>query len=1083
MDNLQQANVFNQLLMQLNNKQADIVKILRELSLYLSYSQNISSQLCPFDKICTALLNILKTNTIADVTDPATLCLLWIVESQPQYIKVIFAINGFAILASRLLDWVSVQTAENCIRIFDKLTDFSDFSTRIGQMIGIEPFLKYIDKISSNEQATAMKIVLRITNSYVKDSFIPYLSTIVSFLLCTEQSIHEPAVTVLNNIASRVPEKSISKDVIVKICTAISHSDSTDIITQLFGALVNLSTTRKHIQCIILANLDFDKILFNPYILNNSVEFQRLIFKLLLNLLPVPKNAELFLYPRHRRPVESRKFAIDVQPIIIKVITERPLFARSALLALAATLTVQPFSMNENLLASLVSFAPISSVSPIVLSILTYFEDLQMIADSDIVSSLKNVPIVDDSIKQWYQRTVKNIMKKIDDSTTSLPISDLKSKNLPAIIDYIIGKPVSKFAFISSDLLDLCIRLVSSDNNDVERLKKLQEYTVGILSFLQPAPLGAICTTDSFSRIAQKPVFVTVISPTGEQYPLSVFAFDSMASIEGRYNSVVRGFNSMRLPQIISSNSELQQLIEINQTLKPSKIALLYRAFSSNSYPKVHMQVADRFYSWCDSIFSALCDTSEGPQNIFDTGLLIKILDGDIEQSPPSLKSQPNQKNVQIFELLLRLQFFTGESIANTAFNARIMNCLSEPLASVGRFSSEMATIYKYPSFFDFKMRFMWLKFATFEPLSAIRIFSREFHIPLQSKIPEPQSVKIFCHRKSIFTDGVLIMRHFGPNMMNLNVSFFGETESGAGPTREFYSLLAKEFTRTKRHFFRTENPNSEFVSCKQGLFINPSADPQMFYVLGVFLAKVIQQEFVVDLDFNPAFFSFIRSPQVSIDLVDAELARALMVTEGLLGLPFTYPGLPNIELVDGGKTQKVSEDNVDEFVELVMSYTSGLKLVDHADAFRKGFNSVMSWNTFEIFDENEICRIIRGDDPFFTRDDLKKNIVAGIGYTFDSPQIGFFIDILCELPAEEQRLVLSFMTGFTRFPPGGLSSISPKITVNMRFMDEGQLPNNELPTVSTCSHIIKIPEYETKEIMKSKLLYACRECETGFNI
>ncbi|EAY11485.1 hypothetical protein TVAG_248520 [Trichomonas vaginalis G3] len=57
-------------------------------------------------------------------------------------------------------------------------------------------------------------------------------------------------------------------------------------------------------------------------------------------------------------------------------------------------------------------------------------------------------------------------------------------------------------------------------------------------------------------------------------------------------------------------------------------------------------------------------------------------------------------------------------------------------------------------------------------------------------------------------------------------------------------------------------------------------------------------------------------------------------------------------------------------------------------------------------------------------------------------------------------------MTGFTRFPPGGLSSISPKITVNMRFMDEGQLPNNELPTVSTCSHIIKIPEYETKEIL-----------------
>lgn len=1084
MDVSQQGNVFDQMLFQLTNKQANKVQILRDLSMYLSYSQNISSQTCPFDKICFALLEILKTNTNTDVTDPATLCLLWIVESQQQYIKMIVMANGLAILASRLLDWVSVQTAENCIRIFDKLTDFSDFGTRIGQMVGIEPFLKFIDRISTNEQSTAMKIVLRITNSYVRDEFIPYLSVIVGFVNNNEQSVSESAVTVLNNIASRVAEKKISKDVIGKICVAISKSDSTEIITQLFGALVNLSTTRKHIQCIILAHLDYDKILFNPYIQNNTVEFQRLIFKLLLNLLPVPKSAELFLYPRHRRPPESKQLAIDIQNIILKVITERPLYVRSALLALAATLTVKPFPMNENLLASLMSFSSIPAVSPIVLSLLTYFDDTAMIADSAIISTLKNEPVVDDdNLSQWYHRTVKAISKKIESSTTPLQLSELKSQNLTAIIDYITGKPVSKFAFLSSDLLDHCIKLVSPDHADIEHLRKLQQYTVDILSFMQPAPLGAICTTDSFSRIAQKQVFVTVISPTGEQFPITVFAFDSMSLIEGRYNSVARGYTAIRLPQIINSNSELQQLVEINQNLKPSEVSLLYRAFSSDNYPKLHMQVADRFYSSTDSIFSALCDASEGPENIFDTGLLIRLLDGDIEQTPPSLKNQPNQKSVQIFELLLRLQFYTKDPIYNTAFNSRIMNLLSEPLASVGRFSPEMATIYKYPLFFDFKMRLTWLKLATFEPLAAIRFFSREFHVPLQPTIPERETVKVVCKRNSLFTDGVLIIRHFATNLLNIDVRFDNETESGPGPTREFFTLLAKEFTRTKRHFFRSNSSTSEFCKCDEGLFICPAANPQMFFVLGVFIAKCIQQEFAIDLDFNPAFFSYIRSPQVNIESVDPGLARALVVTEGLLDLPFTYPGLPFLELVEGGASQKVTEENVDDYVELVISYTCGEKLVDHADAFRKGFNSVMSWNAFEIFSEEEICKIIRGEDPFFTQQELKEFITPGVGYTSDSPQFIYFIEILSEISIDEQRMMLQFMTGLSRFPPGGLSSISPKITVSMRFLDDETEPKNELPTVSTCAHIIKIPEYQTKEVMKDRLLYAARECATGFNI
>lgn len=48
-------------------------------------------------------------------------------------------------------------------------------------------------------------------------------------------------------------------------------------------------------------------------------------------------------------------------------------------------------------------------------------------------------------------------------------------------------------------------------------------------------------------------------------------------------------------------------------------------------------------------------------------------------------------------------------------------------------------------------------------------------------------------------------------------------------------------------------------------------------------------------------------------------------------------------------------------------------------------------------------------------------------GYTATSTAISFFLDILTELDAADQRRFLRFVTGSPRLPPGGIAALHPR--------------------------------------------------------
>lgn len=108
------------------------------------------------------------------------------------------------------------------------------------------------------------------------------------------------------------------------------------------------------------------------------------------------------------------------------------------------------------------------------------------------------------------------------------------------------------------------------------------------------------------------------------------------------------------------------------------------------------------------------------------------------------------------------------------------------------------------------------------------------------------------------------------------------------------------------------------------------------------------------------------------------------------------------------------------------------------------------------------------------------KNLVIKILsqlFVLCSPGFLRFVNVLVNMNGEERKAFLQFTTGCSSLPPGGLANLYPRLTV-VRKVDAGQ---GSYPSVNTCVHYLKLPDYPTEQLLRERLLTATRE--KGFHL
>nr|XP_050852146.1 E3 ubiquitin-protein ligase HECTD1 isoform X6 [Vespula vulgaris] len=442
------------------------------------------------------------------------------------------------------------------------------------------------------------------------------------------------------------------------------------------------------------------------------------------------------------------------------------------------------------------------------------------------------------------------------------------------------------------------------------------------------------------------------------------------------------------------------------------------------------------------------------------------------------------------------------------------------------------------------------------------------------------QVLKVHASRKSI-----------------LEVEFVGEEGTGLGPTLEFFALVAAELQRKDLGLWLCDDeescdnqqtcvsgeqvrPAGYYVVRPSGLF--PAPLPQdstacdravrYFWFLGVFLAKVLQDNRLVDLPLSRPFLklmcrgditnnvnekigltgvtqesmsssmssSFISeegeadaaysslepSPWYSglldiEDLVIVDPVRGDFLKEILnrmakrdrtlsdgrssadeetslcithpsgtsiaiedLALTMTYSPSSRVfqhdqvELIEGGSEISVTVENAKEYADLTNTYCLDRGICRQLEAFKSGFSKVFPMEKLHAFSPEEVRAMLCGEqNPQWTKEDLLNYTEPKLGYTRESPGFQRFVNVLVSLTGPERKAFLQFATGCSALPPGGLCNLHPRLTV-VRKVDAG---SGGYPSVNTCVHYLKLPEYPTEEILKERLLAATRE--RGFHL
>ena len=373
---------------------------------------------------------------------------------------------------------------------------------------------------------------------------------------------------------------------------------------------------------------------------------------------------------------------------------------------------------------------------------------------------------------------------------------------------------------------------------------------------------------------------------------------------------------------------------------------------------------------------------------------------------------------------------------------------------------------------------------------------------------------KVQIRRASLYDDSMEQLNKLGTKLKRkVQVSFInqhGAEEAGidgGGVFKEFLDDLIKDGFAAQQDGSGNGSPQLFAVTPLQTLAVHPAMSDNFsmlphYEFLGRVLGKAVYESILVEPQFCLPFLNTLLGKPNSLEDLknfDPEYYKNLTKLRYLskdeidsLGLTFeislegargSHPR--SVELLPGGRNKPVTKQNVIQYIFLVAHQRLNVQGAPQTRAFLKGFRDLIPASWVRLFSAIELQKLIGGDDSVRGIDvaSLKRSMQYAGGYHPSQPIIESFWEIIDELTPEQQRLFLKFMTSCSRQPLLGFSSLQPAPCIQQIRIPEAEISkNSRLPTSSTCMNLLKLPNYQRKDLMKEKLIAAI-ESGAGFEL
>ncbi|KAK8024746.1 ubiquitin protein ligase [Apiospora arundinis] len=323
-----------------------------------------------------------------------------------------------------------------------------------------------------------------------------------------------------------------------------------------------------------------------------------------------------------------------------------------------------------------------------------------------------------------------------------------------------------------------------------------------------------------------------------------------------------------------------------------------------------------------------------------------------------------------------------------------------------------------------------------------------------------------------------------------LRIEFRGEEGIDAGGLRkEWFLLLVREV-------FNPDHGLFVFDEDSQYCYFNPNTfeTSDQYFLVGVLLGLAIYNSTILDIALPPFAFRKLLAAAPQSSASNTAIHQRSIMTYTLDELAEYRPRLArglrqlleyegDFPLCPGGDTKMVTNSNRREYVDLYVRYLLDTSVSRQFEPFKRGFFTVCAGNALSLFRPEEIELLVRGsDEPL----DITSVRAVATYSSWDGsdkpapepenePSVEWFWETFGAATPQDQRRLLSFITGSDRIPATGAASLVVKITC--LGPDIGRYP-----TARTCFNVLNLYRYQDRERLETSLWRAVNDSE-GFGL
>mmetsp|Transcript_20825 Transcript_20825/g.30860 ORF Transcript_20825/g.30860 Transcript_20825/m.30860 type:complete len:723 (+) Transcript_20825:23-2191(+) len=378
------------------------------------------------------------------------------------------------------------------------------------------------------------------------------------------------------------------------------------------------------------------------------------------------------------------------------------------------------------------------------------------------------------------------------------------------------------------------------------------------------------------------------------------------------------------------------------------------------------------------------------------------------------------------------------------------------------------------------------------------------FHTQCESlRVPwEEEHQRIRIRRENLLEDSMMAFHGITTYQMRerFRFEFIHEPgEDAGGIAREWFCLVSEQLFNPNFALFQYSSINQMCMQINPSSGIANAEHLQFFHFAGRLIGKALfEGQLVVAHLARPLYKHLLAWPIMFSDLEhvdkfrhDSLLKMMKMDDVSICQVDFTVTDEilghhKTVELIPNGDKVQVTNENLSEYMELVLKHRTLNQIKEQLGCFMSGFYEVIPEALLTIFDFQEIELLLCGL-PVIDLEDWKEN--TSYSGLLDSEgndhQVSiWFWEVLEEFESDQKARVLQFVTGTSGVPSQGFSVLQGNDGNIRKFTINGvNLQQGKFPRAHTCFNRIDLPIYTNKQDLKQHLALAIQlEC-TGFGL